>query len=67
MGKTEIDGDAAPFFFRKPVRVDARQRLYQGRFAMVDVARRAHDYVSHRVEFIVVLIEGAPGWRAGIG
>jgi hypothetical protein len=44
-GKTEIDRDPSLFLFGQPVSINARQRLYQSRFSMVDVPRCSCDYV----------------------
>src|SRR5581483_3558789 len=43
-GEAQVDGHAPGLLLLQPVRVDARQRLHQGRLAVVDVPRRA-DYV----------------------
>ena len=45
MGKTEIDGDAADFFFREAVGFDAGQPTDQSGFAMIDMAGRANQDV----------------------
>ena len=46
--ETEVDRNAAPFLLREPVRVDPRQRLHQGRLAVVDVPGRPHEKTPHR-------------------
>ena len=43
MGETEIDGDAALFFFFEPVGVVAGERFDQAGFAVVDMAGGADD------------------------
>ena len=45
MGETEINGHAARFFLRQPIRIDAGKRLYQGTLAVIDVAGRGEDGV----------------------
>ena len=46
MSKTEIDGDAALFFFLEPVGVGAGERFDQAGFTVIDVAGGADD-VGH--------------------
>ena len=36
-GETQFDGDAAPFFLFEAIAVNARQRPYQRRFAVIDI------------------------------
>src|SRR5438105_11988087 len=45
-GKTNVNGDAAGFFFGEPVTVDAGKRLHQGSLAVVDVPSCAEDQVA---------------------
>ena len=47
IGETEIDRDAAALLFLETIGVNARQRLDERAFSMVDVARRADDEVAH--------------------
>ncbi len=37
MGKAQVDGHLAATLFFQPIRVDPGQRMYQRRFAMIDV------------------------------
>ncbi len=50
VGKTQIDGDAALFFFLEPVGVLARQRFDQAGFPVIDMAGGADD-VGHAKNF----------------
>ena len=43
-GKAQLDGDAAPLLFLKPIAVDTRQRPYQRCLAVINVPGRTHDY-----------------------
>ena len=43
IGKADIDSNSAPFFFGQPVGVNACERAYEGRLAMIDVTCRADD------------------------
>src|SRR5258708_9137692 len=45
--KTQINGDAAAFLFSKTIRVGARQRFNQRRFAMVNVPGGANNHALH--------------------
>jgi hypothetical protein len=45
LGKPEINGYSAPFFLWQTIRVDARQRLYQSSFAVVDMSGGADDNI----------------------
>ena len=49
VGEADVDGDAALFLLLEAVGVDPGQREDQARFAVVDVARRAGDDVTHGV------------------
>ena len=44
VGVTQIDGHAAALFFRQAIRVDPRNRLQQGGFAMIDMAGGGDDH-----------------------
>jgi hypothetical protein len=44
VGKAEIDGDAATFFFRKSVRIGAGKRADEGALSVVYVPCGAYDY-----------------------
>jgi hypothetical protein len=43
IGKTDVNCDPAPLFFRQTIRIDSGQGAYQGRLAVVDVTSRADD------------------------
>jgi hypothetical protein len=43
IGKTNVDGDAAPFLFGQAISVDAGQRAHEGSLAVIDVTRRAYN------------------------
>ena len=43
MGKTEIDRNAARFFLRQPIRIDAGERFDQRALAVIDVPGRCED------------------------
>ena len=45
--EAEVDGDPAPLLLRQSIGVDSGQRLDQGRFAVVDVPRRADQESPH--------------------
>ncbi len=47
MCETDINGDAAPFFFFETVGIDAGQRLYQRSLAVVNVSRRSYNDRFH--------------------
>src|SRR6476661_2981295 len=44
VGKTEIDRNAAGFFFGQAIRVDAGQCFHEQRFAVVDMACGCNDH-----------------------
>ena len=46
-GKTELDRDAAPLFFRQAIRIDAGERADERTLAVVDVSRRGEDEPFH--------------------
>ena len=46
VSEAEVDGNAALFFFRQAVGVDARQRFDQRGLAVIDVSRRGDDHVT---------------------
>ena len=50
MREAEVNGDAPPLLFFEPVGIDSGQRLYQRRFAVIDVSRRAYDDGFHLPE-----------------
>src|SRR5829696_9290330 len=52
VGEAEVDGDAASFFFRKTIRIDAGQSTHQGALSVIDVTCGADNqgrHVSHRL------------------
>ncbi len=49
VGVAEVDGDAAPFFLRQAVGVDARQCFDQRGLAVIDVAGGADDHAGSPV------------------
>ena len=55
IGKADVDGDAAPLFFLKPVGVNAGERLDQRGLAVVDVAGGADDDGLHLEQYSFVL------------
>src|SRR5215469_13756245 len=53
MRKSQIYGDPAALFLFQAVGINARKSLYQGRFPMIDVARRSDDDRFHNAPRIV--------------
>ncbi len=49
MGKSQVDGDAAPLLLFQAIGVGPRQRADQGGLSVVDVTRRAHNHVFHKL------------------
>ncbi len=47
IGKAEIDRDAASFFFRKAVGIDAGQSAHEGALSVIDVTGGADDQRRH--------------------
>ena len=47
MGESEVDCNAAAFFFGQPVRIDTGQRADETRFPMIDVARGTRYQITH--------------------
>ena len=47
VGKADINGDAAPFFFFEAVGIDAGQRFHQRRLAVIDMSGGADDDGLH--------------------
>ncbi len=47
VGESDVDGDAAPFFFFEAVGINAGQRFYQRRLAVIDMSGGADDDGLH--------------------
>src|SRR5215213_8922852 len=47
IGKAEIDSDAATFFFRKTIGIDAGQSAYESALAVIDVTGGADNQRNH--------------------
>ena len=54
MRETQVDGDTAALFFGEPVAVNPGKSFHERRLAVVDMARRTDDNVSHAAVFIVL-------------
>src|SRR5687767_3542446 len=48
MGETQVDGDAARFFFRQAIGISAGERLDQGALSVIDVSGSSDDVMHHR-------------------
>ena len=47
VGKSDVDGDPAFLLFLEPIGIDAGERPYQCGLAVIDVAGRPGDDISH--------------------
>ncbi len=56
--KAQVDGDAAPLFFRQAVGMRTGQRLHQRRFAVVNMPRGSNDHAFQEFVFLRRIAEG---------
>ena len=65
MRKAKLNGDPALFFLREPVRLNARECLYEQGLSVVDMPRRSDDHMFHRsASFIAFAICGNASSRS---
>ena len=51
VGKSDIDGDAAPFFFFQAIGINARQGFDQGGLAVIDMSGGSNDDATCAISF----------------
>ena len=69
MGKSNVDGDAAPFFFCEAIGINARKSFDQRSFPVIDMSGRSDDDGPHGRQYRRVDLGSnsfsAHGWFAG--
>ena len=63
VGKTDVDGDAAPFLLFQAIGIDAGEGAHQGALAVVNMARGADDDSLHRQQCTEPFVELCGGQK----